>query len=269
MRHSRLAMLPVLVAVAFGCHAGKDANPATDRKDLQQVGQETETSHNHLRHEPHATKSSAGHLPAIECPLRKAGIDPGDLKPFEETEKYIAFLDRPDRQKWQKPELVISALGLKGSEKVADLGAGSGYFTFRLALAVPHGKVIAIDSQPEMIQHIHHKVVSEGIANVEVRLAKPDDPSLPAGADLVFICDVLHHVPQRAAWSKKLFAEMPSGARLVVIEFKSGDLPEGPPDSIKIPKNQLIETFENAGFTLKGEQPNLLPYQEFLVFVKP
>ncbi len=218
--------------------------------------------------EPSA-RQAAGHLPPIECPLCKAGIDPTKLKPFEDVEKYIQFLERPDRAKWQKPDEVVAALGLKGSETVADLGAGSGYFTFRIARAVPKGKAVAIDIEAEMIRHIHHRVTSEGIANVEAKLAKPDDPAIPPGADLVFVCDVLHHVESRSAWLRKLYGEMAGGARLVFVEFKSGKLPEGPPEAIKIPKTQMVSLVEGAGFKLKDDRPSLLPYQEFLVFVKP
>jgi SAM-dependent methyltransferase len=207
-------------------------------------------------------------LPQIECPLRKAGIDPTKLKPFEEAEKYIQFLERPDRAEWQKPDEVVAALRLKGSETAVDLGAGSGYFTFRLAKALPKGKVVAIDSQPEMIRHIQHKAISEGVSNVESQIAAVSDPGVPANADLVFVCDVLHHVPNRSQWLKKLHAEMPAGARLAIIEFKSGELPQGPPESIKVSKAELIALLKTAGFTLREDRPRLLPYQEFLVFVK-
>ena len=71
----------------------------------------------------------ADDLPPIECPLRKAGIDKTKLKPFEEVEDYIKFLERADRAEWQKPEAVVKALGLKGTESIVDLGSGSGYFT--------------------------------------------------------------------------------------------------------------------------------------------
>ena len=128
-------------------------------------------------------------LPPIECPLRKAGIDPTKLKPFDEVEKYIEFLERADRAQWQKPDEVVKALGLKGTEVVVDLGAGPGYFTFRLAKALPNGRVVAIDSQPEMARHVHRKVLNEGLRNIQAQVAKSeDDPGLPAGADLVFVC---------------------------------------------------------------------------------
>ena len=207
--------------------------------------------------------------PPIGCPLRAKGIDPTQLRPFEDVEKYIAFLERPDRAVWQKPEEVIAALGLDGTETIVDLGAGSGYFAFRLAQAVPDGKVIAADIEPEMIRHIHHRATTEGVANLEAVLLGPSDPEVPAEADLVFLCDVLHHVPDRAAWLRKLVVEMTPGARLVLIEFKEGDLPEGPPASVKITRAQLVALATEAGLVLAAERAELLPYQTFLVFRKP
>ncbi len=207
-------------------------------------------------------------LPGIDCPLRRAGVDPTQLRPFAEVEKYIEFLDRPDRAAWQKPDEVVRALELRADETVLDLGAGSGYFSFRLARAVPQGKVVAADLEPEMIRHIHHKAMTEGITNLVPVIIKADDPQVPREADLVFICDVLHHVKNRKAWLKKMVSEMKPGARLVLIEFKEGKLPEGPPESVKIPRSGLIEQVSQAGLALEAEKPDLLPYQVFLVFRK-
>jgi SAM-dependent methyltransferase len=204
----------------------------------------------------------------IDCPLRKAGIDPTRLRPFEDVEKYIAFLERPDRAAWQKPDEVIAALGLRGDEVVVDLGAGSGYFTFRLAAALPRGRVVAADPEPEMVRHLHHKAGAEGLENVEAALIQPGDPGIPGDADLVFLCDVLHHVPDRAAWLGKLAAEMKPGARLIMIEFKEGSLPEGPPEAVKIPRARMLELAKEAGLALRSERADLLPYQTFLVFEK-
>ncbi len=98
--------------------------------------------------------------PPIDCPLQKLGVDPFHLRPFDGDEKYIAFLEKPERAVWQKPDDVVAALGLEGSETLIDVGAGSGYFTFRFAKALPRGKVIATDTEAEMIRHIHHKVMN-------------------------------------------------------------------------------------------------------------
>jgi SAM-dependent methyltransferase len=218
----------------------------------------------HAKHQGQAQSPSA-----IECPLAKLGIKPEHLQPFDDVEKYIAFLERPDRASWQRPGEVVRALGLADNEIVADVGAGSGYFTFRFARALPAGQVVAIDIQPEMIRHIHHKAMTEGVANVRVALGKAADPGVPATATLVFMCDVLHHVPDRAAWLGKLVGEMAAGARLALVEFKEGKLPEGPPESVKIPKAELMAMVERAGLELLADRPKLLPYQYFLVFRKP
>jgi SAM-dependent methyltransferase len=207
--------------------------------------------------------------PAIECPLAKQGIHPTDLRPFKDVEKYIAFLERPDRANWQRPDAVVAALGLEGGETVVDVGAGSGYFSFRFATALPRGAVVAIDNQPEMVRHIHHKVMSENVRNLRAVLAQADDPGIPPGADWVFLCDVLHHVPGRQAWLRKLAGDMKAGARLALIEFKEGKLPQGPPEHRKIPRAKLLKLAANAGLLLDREDSKLLPYQIFLVFRKP
>jgi ubiquinone/menaquinone biosynthesis C-methylase UbiE len=205
-------------------------------------------------------------LPPIECPLRKAGIDRTKLKPFEEVEKYIQFLERADRAKWQKPDKVVEALGLTGSELVVDLGAGSGYFTRRLSKALPQGMVVAIDTQPEMVRHVHRKVITGEWPNVRAQVGKADDPGLPSDADLVFVCDVLLHVPKKSEWLRKIHSQMKEGARLVLIDFREGDLPEGPPEAIKVPKAEVLRLCKEAGFALKEDRSDLLPYQNFLVF---
>ena len=207
--------------------------------------------------------------PPIDCPLHKLGVDPMHLRPFDDVEKYIAFLEKPERAIWQKPDDVVKALGLKGTETLVDVGAGSGYFSFRFARALPQGKVVAADTEPEMIRHIHHRVMSDGIKNIQAVLTKADDPEISKAADWVFICDVLHHVPDRAGWLGRVAAEMKTGARLALIEFKEGKLPEGPPEGAKIPRAQLIALATKAGLKLDGEKPKLLPYQVFLVFRKP
>lgn len=204
--------------------------------------------------------------PPIDCPLRKQGIVTEGMKPFEQTEKYIEFLERSDRAAWQKPDEVIKALELEGDETVADLGAGSGYFSFRFAQALPLGRVVAIDVEPEMLRHVHHKSMQAGAKNVEVRAARADDPSVPEKVDLVFVCDVLHHVQNREAWVVKLAGQVASGTRLVVLEFKEGELPEGPPASMKLPGRAVVGLLTGAGFDLVSEKPELLPYQTFLEF---
>lgn len=207
--------------------------------------------------------------PPIDCPLRRHGLDPHHLQPFADTEQYIAHLERADRAPWQRPDEVVAALGLTGRETVVDLGAGSGYFSFRFARALPQGRVVALDVSPEMVRHVHHRAMTEGVRNLQADLAAADDPRVPPGADLVFLCDVLHHVADRPAWLARLFSEMRSGARLALIEFKEGPLPQGPPEAMKIPLAQLQQLLAQAGFVADSSRPDLLPYQHFLVLRRP
>jgi ubiquinone/menaquinone biosynthesis C-methylase UbiE len=217
-------------------------------------------------------RSAAAHdsaHPPIDCPLHKLGVDPMHLRPFDDVEKYIAFLERPERAAWQKPDAVVAALGLAGNETLVDVGAGSGYFTFRFARVLPRGKVVAADTEPEMIRHIHHRVMTDGITNVQAVLSQPQDPEIPKDADWIFICDVVHHVPDRSAWVGRIASEMKQGAKLALIEFKEGKLPEGPPESAKISRSQLLSLMAEARLTFEAEKVELLPYQVFLVFRKP
>jgi len=214
--------------------------------------------------------AAAPHADApIDCPLHAKQVDPSSLRPFAETEKWIQFLEKPERAAWQKPDEVVAAMGLAGAETLVDVGAGSGYFAFRFSKVLPRGKVIATDVDPEMVRHMHRKVMTEHVGNVTVVLASPDDPSIDPAADVVFVCNVIHHVEQREAWLRRAFAEMRPGARLVVLEFKDGKLPEGPPEAAKIPTARLVEMLRHAGFAPVADRPDLLPYQTFLTFAKP
>lgn len=253
-------IVPLLLSGSLGCrHAAPRAEPSAPATPSAQPPAASPTP-------------KAGHDPAhppIDCPLRKRGVDPSHLRPFDDVEAYIAFLERPERATWQRPGEVVRALHLAGDETLYDLGAGSGYFAFRFAQALPKGKVIAADIEAEMVRHMHHRAMKEGVSNLEVRLIAPEDPEVPASADLIFICDVLHHVPGREAWLAKVVSGMRTGARLVLIEFKEGDLPEGPPAKVKIPHDEVIHLVTGTGLKLLEDRPDLLPYQTFLVFQKP
>lgn len=206
--------------------------------------------------------------PPVDCPLRKAGMDPTKMKPFEQIEAYIAFLEKPDRVLWQKPKEVVDALDLKGSERILDLGAGSGYFSFPMSEKVPNGRVFAADVEPEMIRHIHHNAMLKGIQNIEVKLIDAVKPEIPENIDLVFMCDVMHHIADPIEWLKGVVSQLPEGARLALIEFHEGEIPQGPPASVKMPKTKLMEITSAAGLALEREITGLLPYQTFFIFKK-
>lgn len=210
---------------------------------------------------PHAR----GVAPVPAPPLSQDGAQHA-TPPFADVQKYIAFLEREDRTKWQRPDNVISSLALQGDETVADVGAGSGYFTFRLARALPRGKVHAMDIEPAMIRYIQKRATTSGYENVQALLCQPDDPMVPPGVDLVFISDVLNYVKHRKKWLSTLASQMEPGSRLVIVEFKEGELPEGPPAEKKTPKAKMIRQVVSAGFHKTQDRPNLILEQYMVEF---
>jgi len=178
----------------------------------------------------------------------------------------LETLERPERDDWQKPEEVIAALELEGDEIVYDLGAGSGYFTFKLARHVPEGGVIAVEVEPDYVNFINRKTFELAVVNATAILTEPDDPGAGDEADLVFVCDVLHHVDDWEEWVVRLHEQMSPGARLALIEFDMGDLPVGPDDRVKLSREEVVAALTAAGFEGPEDKGGFLPYQWFLVF---
>jgi arsenite methyltransferase len=187
--------------------------------------------------------------------------------PPQTTSEYIKALEDPGRDAWQQPDQVIQNLGLHQGDEVADLGAGSGYFTVRLAREVgPSGKVYAVDIDQKMLNYIDQRAQEEKLDNIQTILADPDDPKLGSqSVDLIFICDVLHHIHNRDKYYPKLYRALRMGGRLVDIDFQKHKLPVGPPVEMKIEKRDCIKEIEAAGFHFEKEF-NFLTYQYFLIF---
>jgi ubiquinone/menaquinone biosynthesis C-methylase UbiE len=174
--------------------------------------------------------------------------------------EYARVLENPERDKWQKPHEVVMALALKPTDVVADIGAGSGYFARRIAKHA--AKVYAVDIDAKLLERTR----TGSPPNVETVLATPDDPKLPpASVDVVFICDVLHHIENRPAYYAKLKAALKPGGRIVNIDFHDRELPVGPPPSMKLSAEKVKQEFASAGFRLI-RQHDFLPYQYFLEF---
>lgn len=116
---------------------------------------------------------------------------------FADVERYAKSFDNPARDAWQMPDRVIATLGLKAGESVADVGAGTGYFTVRLAKSATAPKVFASDIEPKMVKHLQHRATAEGLKNVTAVLARTDSPNLPEPVDVILIVDTYHHIPNR------------------------------------------------------------------------
>ncbi|MBK5297208.1 MAG: class I SAM-dependent methyltransferase [Vicinamibacteria bacterium] len=184
----------------------------------------------------------------------------------QDPKAYIAALDDPRRDAYQKPDEVVDALALKPGDLVADIGAGSGYFTLRFAPKVgPTGRVYAVDVSPDMVRHLNARVRDAKLTNVSTILAPPDDPLLPTRVDLFVIVDVWHHVEDQAGYLAIMKRQLRPGGRVVMIDFHKRDLPVGPPVAMKIAREDLLAQMQAHGFTLAREH-TFLPYQYFLVF---
>jgi ubiquinone/menaquinone biosynthesis C-methylase UbiE len=210
-------------------------------------------------------------LLATLCPaaLRaQAAIPTPDMhRRHGDTAAYIASLEDPARDAYQKPGEVMKALALRPGEVVADVGSGSGYFTLRFARAVGEaGRVYAVDVSPDMIRHLNRRVRDAGLRNVVPVLAEPDDPLLPdASVDRVVIVNTWHHIEDRTRYLALLRRVLKPGGQVVHVDFHKRDLPVGPPPAMKIAREELVAQMESAGFRLAAEH-GFLPYQYFLVF---
>lgn len=169
------------------------------------------------------------------------------------------------RDEWQQPERVVEALEIAPGERVADLGAGGGYFTFRLAHAVgPEGRVYAVDVDAGMLEHIDEEARERGLRNVVPILAAPDDPRLPdQGIDLVFSSNTYHHLEDRADYFRRVREEdlRPRG-RVAILDFREGEWPLA---AHATPAEVIREEMRVAGFRLE-RAPDFLERQHFLVF---
>lgn len=185
----------------------------------------------------------------------------------QDPKAYVAMLEDPKRDAYQKPHEVIQALQLKDGEAIADIGAGSGYFTFRLARHIGEkGRIYAVDVSPDMIVHLNRRIRDLGIKNVTTVLCVPDDPLLASSSvDRVFICDTWHHIADHPQYLGLLKKILRPGGEVVMIDFKKEPTPVGPPPEMRISRDDLIAEMEQNGFRVTGEQ-KFLPYQYYLTF---
>lgn len=179
-------------------------------------------------------------------------------------------LDHGDRENWQKPQMVISRLGDLSNKVVADIGAGTGYFTMPLARKA--SKVIAIDIEQDFLDYIQRRLAhspQRKSLNVETRLVKPDDPMLaPGEVDLVLIVNTYGYIEHRVAYFSKVWQGLKPDGRIVVIDFKKEPLPVGPPSDSKLDATQVSAELDSAGFSTLNVDITSLEYQYTLTAQK-
>lgn len=181
----------------------------------------------------------------------------------------IVVFEDPKRDAWQQPDAVVAALPIRSKNGViADIGAGSGYFTRRLAMRVPEGRVFAVDVDTEFEDYLLSNREAWGTPNIETHLAHYDDPMLPkASLDLVFTANTYAFIRDRVDYFSKVRAALKPDGRLAVIEFRPDA--NAPSDIAPAPQHRVsVETAKaelaEAGFEVESEE-TFLQYQWFLV----
>jgi len=181
----------------------------------------------------------------------------------------IGWLERRDREAEEKPSLVLENLELKEDAVVADIGAGSGYFSFLLASLVPEGKVVAVDIQREMLDFIEAKKKLKRVANIETHLGTIEDTRLPEeSVDLVLMVDAYHEFSHPREMAESIVEGLKSGGRVILLEYRGED-PDVPIKPLhKMTVKQVRREMEAVGLEFV-EVRDFLPIQHFLVFRKP
>jgi ubiquinone/menaquinone biosynthesis C-methylase UbiE len=174
------------------------------------------------------------------------------------------FFNRDAASPENKPDEIISALGLKPGMGVADLGAGGGYFTLRFARAVgKEGKVYAVDIREDLLEIIRDAVSKSRLDNVVYVCAREDDSMLPEGsADLIFVRNVFHHLPDQEKYFRNIRPKLRPGGRIAIIEYKKGSYYAGH----ETPEETVIASMKKAGYAL-WKRYHFLEKQSFTIFI--
>ena len=180
-----------------------------------------------------------------------------------------AWLERPEREREERTDLVVEAMDLAPDAVVADIGAGTGYFSFRIADAVPRGRVVAVDIQPEMLAMIETRAAAGGYRNVFSHRGTIDDPGLePDSIDAALIVDAYHEFSHPVEMLAGIRRGLKPGGRLYLLEYRAED-PTVPIKPLhKMSEAQARREVEGAGLRWV-ETGDFLPQQHFLVFEKP
>jgi SAM-dependent methyltransferase len=189
----------------------------------------------------------------------------------EDINLILKQYDNPIRDFWQNPELVVEKLGNISGKVVADIGAGTGYFTFRMAPLA--SKVIAIDVENRFLEYIEDRkfeLGESGFTNkIETRLCLPDDPLIAnEEVNVVLIVNTFHFIRDRIPYLKKIYSGMQPGGELVLVDFKKGKMSVGPMESAKVALSTAVKELRAAGFTIEEEDTTGLQFQYIIKALK-
>ena len=180
-------------------------------------------------------------------------------------DQLVARFEAPDREQWQKPEAVIESLGGLNGKTVVEIGSGTGYFSFRLAEA--GAQVIAADVDRRFLDYVERRKAERKLGDDKIitRLIPYDSPQLlEKEADIVLLVDVYHHIEDRESYFKQVRAGIKPDGKLVIVDFKMVETPDGPPPAMRISPAQVQAELTAAGFSRFKLDRDMLPFQYIL-----
>ncbi len=189
-------------------------------------------------------------------------------KRFENAEAWAKTFDDPARDAWQKPEQVIAWLNLDSKALVADVGAGTGYFSSRLAKSYPEATVYAADIEADMVRYLGDRAKNESLKNLVPTQASAVGTGLNSPVDVVLMVDTYHHIENRSTYFAGVRGQLKTGGRVAIVDFKM-DSPVGPPAKHRISPSQMDQEMQEAGF-IRAAFHDDLPYQYMIIYqIKP
>ena len=180
---------------------------------------------------------------------------------FSDVGRFEELFDAPDRDGWQRPAEVVALLGAAPGQTLVDLGTGTGYFLPFLSVAAgAAGRVLALDAEPAMVEHVRRRAEREGLAHVEARAVTESDPGLEAASvDRILIVDTWHHLPDRAAYAARLRDALRPDGVILVVDF-TAESPHGPPPEHRLAAEAVAAELEAAGLRTEIAEEGL-PFQ--------
>jgi ubiquinone/menaquinone biosynthesis C-methylase UbiE len=208
--------------------------------------------------------AGAGPVPVTASTAQQPRTARGRL--FEPAK--LGELEVRDRDEWQEPDRIMDALGIADGARVADVGAGGGWFTVRLARRVgPNGRVYAEDIQHQMIESIERRMQRENLRNVETKLGTPTDPRLPGNLNAVLIVDTYPQLDEPVVMLKHLAAALAPNGRVGIVDFRKDVFGPGPAMNERLEPEAIIRDATRAGLRLYAHH-TFLRYQYLLVFTR-
>lgn len=244
------SVVPAGVTTRSG--TGEAGNGDISRRDLLQAGAVlgaavvapgcATASGTHAAH-PHESHVAGGHHHA-----------------FADADAWTKVFDDPARDDWQRPDEVLRAMETEPAMTVADVGAGTGYFSVRLSRAVPRGEVIATDIEPDMVRFLSERARREGLTNLRAIRGTDGTSGLAArSVERILVVHIWHHLGDRHAYASDLAAALRPGGRVYVVDFRLS-AHRGPPTEMRVAPEEVIAALESAGLSARVS-PVVLPDQ--------